>query len=458
MATVCLALPWPATAVVATSPAIRIRLPAVAAYLMPRTRPVPAGRRSCPASSRRQLIPSADRKITGLDFAWSPPGTFVPTAMKPPAVRRSARIWSPGTSGIPGDGARVQVRPSALVQIEPGPTATHRPWPPATKRAACPGGGAPPDGVRTVPVTHACPSFGEKKNCARAMRAPVCEPTATISAPSLATRARVWLIPRPPGAGVNWRPASVAGGKPRAVAGGAGPELLLFAPAMTTTATPNTIMARIGTPTLVTQPRNCSPARKSENQVRLGGGGSSERSSFAHSVLAVLRSDRPAGSWPALALAGAGPGTAGPGTAGRSSSGHADAGTGTGTGWLTVGVYLKRPGSGPAGSRRGPGGPCGRSVRPAEPRSACAGPVPRGGRDRQPSNSNPGTLPASPSGGARPRGNRDAGGGGSGGPGRRGRGGGGPSGPRASSASGLPLVSLVTCALPSRGGCAGGRD
>ena len=126
----CLGLPT--TSVVATSPAIRIDFPAAATYLRSSTRPVPAASPSCPASSRRQLIPSADRKITGLAFAWSPPGTFAPTAMKPAAVRASSLIWSPGRSGIPAEVVSVQVRPSGLVQIEPGPSATHLPWPPAT--------------------------------------------------------------------------------------------------------------------------------------------------------------------------------------------------------------------------------------------------------------------------------------------------------------------------------------
>src|SRR5580692_4991327 len=81
--------PLPTALVVVTSPAIRIREPSVAAYLMFCTRPAPAGSRSSLAPSRCQLIPLPDRKTTGLDFAWSPPGTLVPTAMKPDAVRRS---------------------------------------------------------------------------------------------------------------------------------------------------------------------------------------------------------------------------------------------------------------------------------------------------------------------------------------------------------------------------------
>jgi hypothetical protein len=68
------------------------------------------------------------------------------------------------------------------------------------------------------------PAFSDTKNWARAMRAPFCDPTATISAPSLVTRPSVWLMPRPPGAAANWLPARVAGGNPRAAGGGAGPE------------------------------------------------------------------------------------------------------------------------------------------------------------------------------------------------------------------------------------------
>ena len=56
------------------------------------------------------------------------------------------------------------------------------------------------------------------------MRAPACDPTATISAPSLVTRPSVWLMPRPVGAAVNWLPARVAGGNPSEAGGGARPE------------------------------------------------------------------------------------------------------------------------------------------------------------------------------------------------------------------------------------------
>ena len=122
--------------VVTTSPAIRIAFPYAAAYLMPVTRPAPAARPSCAASSRCQLIPLAERKTTGLACASSPPGTFDPAAMKPAAVRFRTLIWSPGRSGSPAVEASVQVRPSGLVQIAPGPRATQAPWPPATSRAA----------------------------------------------------------------------------------------------------------------------------------------------------------------------------------------------------------------------------------------------------------------------------------------------------------------------------------
>jgi hypothetical protein len=115
-------LDLPAGSVVLTSPAIRIRWPAAAAYVRSRTWPVPAGSFT---SARRQLVPVADKKITGPDFAWSPPGTFDPTAMKPEAVRITWLTRSPVRSGIPAEGDNVQVRPSVLVQIESGPTATH---------------------------------------------------------------------------------------------------------------------------------------------------------------------------------------------------------------------------------------------------------------------------------------------------------------------------------------------
>ena len=103
------------------------------------------------------------------------------------------------------------------------------------------------------------------------MRAPACEPTATISGPTLATRPSVWVMPRSLAGAVKSLPARVAGGKPRAVAGGAGPELPLFAPAITTTATPKTTMARIGIATLTPQPRKSRPARNSLDQRRLAG-------------------------------------------------------------------------------------------------------------------------------------------------------------------------------------------
>ena len=73
------------------------------------------------------MIPFADRKISGVDLAASPPGTLAPTAMNPCAVLATALTRSPGRSGIPVPGASVHVLPSALVQIEPGPRATHAP-------------------------------------------------------------------------------------------------------------------------------------------------------------------------------------------------------------------------------------------------------------------------------------------------------------------------------------------
>jgi len=54
------------------------------------------------------------------------------------------------------------------------------------------------------------------------MRAPRCDPTATISSPTLVTRPSVWFIPRPVSAVVKSLAAKVAGGKPRALAVGAG--------------------------------------------------------------------------------------------------------------------------------------------------------------------------------------------------------------------------------------------
>ena len=119
------------------------------------------------------------------------------------------------------------------------------------------------------------------------MRAPLCDPTATISVPSLATWPRLWLMPRPLSAAVKSSPARVAGGNPRAVAGATGLVFPLFASTMTTTATPKTIMARIGTAALVTQPWKCSSDRNCLDQVRLAGWGSNERSSLVHSAPAA---------------------------------------------------------------------------------------------------------------------------------------------------------------------------
>src|SRR5581483_5026848 len=96
------------------------------------------------------------------------------------------------------------------------------------------------------------------------MRPPLCPPTATTAAPSAATRPSNWLRPRVLGAAVKSRPASVAGGKPSALAPGAGLLVVLWAPTTTTTAMPTAIIVRIGRPTQ-------RPA--AEVQVRLEFGG-----------------------------------------------------------------------------------------------------------------------------------------------------------------------------------------
>ena len=118
------------------------------------------------------------------------------------------------------------------------------------------------------------------------MRAPCCDPTATISAPSLATPLSTWVMPRPLPAAVKSPPARVAGGNPSAAGGGACPWWLLFAPAMTATTTPTTIMVRIGTITLSPAPRNRSAARNSASRLRLAGPGRSERTRPLHSACA----------------------------------------------------------------------------------------------------------------------------------------------------------------------------
>ena len=153
--------------------------------------------------------------------------------------------------------------------------------------APCPGGGTPPAPSLTVPMVQVRPSSRDTKNCARGMRVPACAPTATISSPTLVTRPSVWVMPRPPPAAVKSLPARVAGGKPSEAADGVGPALPLFAPAITTTATPKTTMARIGIATLIPQPRNSRPARNSRDQRRLTGWGSSEPSSLVHSAPAA---------------------------------------------------------------------------------------------------------------------------------------------------------------------------
>ena len=130
-----------------------------AASLMSSARPLPAARRG---PNRSQLVPLADRKITGV--AWSPPGMFTPAAMKPLPVRFTTITWSPARCGRPVAEVSVHARPSALVQTESGPTAAHSPAPPATKRAACPGGGVPPPAAVTVPRSQDVPLSRDTKN------------------------------------------------------------------------------------------------------------------------------------------------------------------------------------------------------------------------------------------------------------------------------------------------------
>src|SRR5580692_1024978 len=153
--------------------------------------------------------------------------------------------------------------------------------------APCPGGGAPPSADLTVPIVQVRPPSPDTKNCARAMRAPDCDPTATIWSPTLVIRPSVWVMPRTLAPAVKSPPARVAGGKPSEAADGVGPAWPLFASAITTTATPKTTMARIGIATLIPQPRNSRPARNSRDQRRLTGWGSSERSRLAHSAPAA---------------------------------------------------------------------------------------------------------------------------------------------------------------------------
>ena len=134
-------------------------------------------------------------------------------------------------------------------------------------------------------MAQVAPLLVETKNWARAMRAPSCDPTATISAPSLATWPSVWLMPRPLAATVNWPPARVAGANPSAAGGGAwpaGPPLLTLE--ITTAATPNTIMVVISTAPRSASPRNSRAERNCLNQVGLAGSGTNERSRRVHSV------------------------------------------------------------------------------------------------------------------------------------------------------------------------------
>ena len=196
----------------ATSPATRISFPAAAASLTSWTRPRPAARPSSPAPSRVHRLPSADRKITGLDR--SPSGMLAPAAMKPLAVRFSTVTSSPARFGRPVAEARVHARPSALVHTASEPMAAQAPDPPAMKRAACPGGGAPPPGALTWPRLQDLPPSAETKNWARGTSWPDSAPTATISAPELATRPSDSTMPRVllVRYGVKSRPARTAGG------------------------------------------------------------------------------------------------------------------------------------------------------------------------------------------------------------------------------------------------------
>ena len=138
----------------------------------------------------------------------------------------------------------------------------------------------------------------------------------------------------------------------------AGPGgLLPFAPARTTTATPNTIMATIGMITRVPTPRKRSAERNSErnsaNQLRRTGSGRNERSSRAHSAPvrgfpgAERASNSKPGTGPLAPLGPLGPlgplaplgPWPGPSRPSPSFRGQARSSQGrTGTGWLTVGV------------------------------------------------------------------------------------------------------------------------
>src|SRR5512142_1407797 len=197
----------------ATSPAIRIRFPDAATSLMSCTCPPPAARCSWPPPIRVHRLPSADRKITAVDRA--PSGRLPPAARKPPLVRFSTVTSSPGRFGRPVAEASVHARPSALVQTESSPMAAQAPAPPATKRAACPGGGVPPSAVVTPPRLQVRPPSGETKNWARGTSWPDSAPTATTSAPALATRPSDSTMPRvlPGRYGVKFCPARTAGGK-----------------------------------------------------------------------------------------------------------------------------------------------------------------------------------------------------------------------------------------------------
>ncbi len=108
--------------------------------------------------------------------------------------------------------------------------------------------------------------------------------------------------------------------------------MLLFAPAMTATAAPNTIMVTIGMITRVPAPRKWSAERNSANQLRRTGSGRNERSSRTHSARARgFSGARVSNSKPGMACW----------ARYQACSSRAQAGGcvgGTGTGWLTVGV------------------------------------------------------------------------------------------------------------------------
>ena len=252
----------------ATVPASTIELPFAAAAVMPSTRPVPAARPSWVTPRRCQVVPFADSQATGLAFAASPPGMLDPAARNPDPVLISVVIWSPASWGRAG--SRSQPRPFGLVQTDAGPTATQPRAPPVTNAAAWPGAGSPP----AVPSCQVRPLSTEKKKRAREILVPVCAPTATVVPLNVATWPSGALIPRPASAAVPVKSAAadLAGGKPAASDDGAVPPVPLFAPAITTTAMPTAIAARIGTARPVTQLRARIAARTATASWPIGRG------------------------------------------------------------------------------------------------------------------------------------------------------------------------------------------